>query len=101
MACDAFFERSVQNRISRAFPAKEEAATDLLGRPHQLIGTEIWLQEGDDEKLLLEGVTRIEFRDGEISFHTVLGDEIRVRAEIKKGLLLDKRFILEPVHSPA
>lgn len=101
MACDTFFERSVQNRISRAFPAKKEAAADLLGRPHQLIGTEIWLQERDDEKLLLEGVTRIEFRDGEISFHTVLGDEIRVRAEIKKGLLLDERFILEPVHSPA
>jgi hypothetical protein len=101
MACDAFFERSIQGRVNDAFPAKEQGADNLLGQPHQLIGTEIWLQEREDEKLLLEGVTRIEFREGEISFHTSLGEEIRVRAEIKKGLLLEKRFVFEPAASPA
>jgi hypothetical protein len=97
MACDAYFERSIQSRIDRAFPILKVNQQDLLNQPHQLVGTEIWLREQDEEKILLEGVTKIEFSEGGLSFHTVLGEEIRVEAEIKKSLLLDRRFVFELV----
>lgn len=100
MACDRFFEKSAQSRI---VPTPSNSKKDpVLYQPHQLVGTEIWLQDQyqQEEKIFLEGVTKIEFREGEISFHTILGDEIRLRGEIKKSLLLEKGFVFELEHSP-
>ncbi|MBI3803220.1 MAG: CooT family nickel-binding protein [Nitrospirae bacterium] len=61
-----------------------------------MVGTEIWLRDQrDEEKILAEGVTKIEFREGEIIFQTVLGEEIRVKADIQRSLLTEQGFIFE------
>ncbi|GEM_PF-6586875 len=97
MACDTFFERL--NRIDQGVPTQTFKNSEVANRPHQLVGTDIWIRE-QEEKSFLEGVTKIEFREGEISFHTILGEEIKVRAEIKRGLLLEREFIFELEQSP-
>lgn len=99
MVCDGFLERSVQKRVNQFFSTGKNDR-QILSQAHQLVGAEIWIQEDEEEKTLLEGVTKIEFREGEISLHTILGDEIRVRADIKRALLLDKGFVFEVEHSP-
>ena len=94
MSCDEAFERCIQKRFDDAYPAKgKEKPTDQrIREPHRLIGVEIQIKVAHAEKTFLEGVTKIEFHEGRITFHTVLGEEIHLRAEIEKVMIRRRSF---------
>lgn len=94
MSCDEAFERCIQKKFDHAFPAAPEERTveEILEGPHRLIGAEIRMKVNYSEETFLEGVTRIEFHEGRVAFHTVLGEEIHVTAGIEK-VIIEKRSL--------
>jgi hypothetical protein len=71
---------------------RRKLVKEILRKPHHLTGVEIRLKNGD---VLLKGVTRVEFEDEAIVFHTVLGQVIRFGAEIENAKMDHKGFIFE------
>jgi predicted RNA-binding protein len=97
MSCDQHFERCLQNKFDTIFQAKSKTAfeKEISATPHRLIGTEVWLEAGGKEEIFLEGVTGIEFREGNVIFQTVLGERISFDGELERVTLREGGVVLQ------
>ncbi|MBI3805884.1 MAG: CooT family nickel-binding protein [Nitrospirae bacterium] len=96
MSSDQHIQKGLQNKIGAIFQPKGKTVSDeIWSGPHRLVGTEIWLENDGREKILLEGVTGIEFREGKILFQTVLGERLILQTEWTRVTLRESGFILQ------
>ncbi|MDC4206621.1 MAG: CooT family nickel-binding protein [Candidatus Manganitrophus sp.] len=76
----------------------EKAWGEGLGEPFRPMGKSIWLEFPGSEDLLLEGITRIEFKEGGILFHSVLWETISIQNRLERVALREGKlaFRFEP-----